>query len=368
MFGSTWNIEQLESIIKINKEYEKGKIVISELYGSLRNKHIPLLSARADYRIPECDIEDFKKYVQKARENDIEINYTCNAPLVNSVHEIFAAEEEYAKWFIFLEEIGVNRVTVANPLLLGIIDKYAFKLKIEISTIMHSSFATNLDYYQNYNIDRICPNIYLNRNWSFLKEYNRVAEQKGIEVQLLANEFCMYGSTPCFGVYRLACYTQSSFGGNEEMLYDNWPFNECAKARAKNPSSWLKAPFILPQHLHFYMRETGVFNFKISGRTNSIQHVNHLISAYMKQSYNDKLMKLWIEQGNQGISKFNVTVEELQEVNFFDRLLNKVDCNYDCAICRWCDEKYAEIKMKHDVLPIRLINEKSFCHPDRSIL
>ena len=256
--GCTWDIEQLDLIIELNKKYQDKKIRVSELYGSLRSSYIPLPSARPDYRIPNVNLEHFKEYVSKARDNNLGINYTCNGKFIESIEEIHRKESILGNAFKMLEDIGISNLTLSNPLLIEIAKKYC-EIPIDISTIIHPTFIANLPIYTEWDVDKVHVSIYLNRNIPYLRRYNDAAKRHNIKPCLLANEFCMFGRSPCLGILRDACYSCSSTGGNNEGYFANWPFARCHNARMENLVAWISAPFILPQYLRFYKKETDCY-------------------------------------------------------------------------------------------------------------
>lgn len=352
--GCTWDFEQLDLIIRLNKKHQDKNIRVSELYGSLRSSYIPLPSARPDYRIPNVNIDHFRRFVAKARDNNIGINYTCNGTFIGSIEEIHTTENVIGDSFKMLEEIGIFRLTLSNPLLIEIARAYCV-IPIDISTILHPTFIASLPTYSEWNVDKVHMNVYLNRNIQYLKKYNDAAQKYRIRPCLITNEFCMFGASPCSGILRDACYNCSTTGGNEKGYFSNWPFERCHTARMENPVAWLSACFILPQHLRFYRKETGISNFKITGRTNPIKYVTFLIETYLSENYQGELLKLWVDPGKSAKSQikkeFNVKVSELEYVDFFSRWFSNKhpQCDFSCGIgCNWCQEKWEEILKRRD--------------------
>lgn len=343
--GCTWDIEQLYRTIEKNQNTKCSDVKVASLYGSLRREFIDLSSVRPDFRIPKTDIKSFKEYINAANNNGIDIEYTVNAPLVESVEHIFIHEDHYVSLLKMLEDCGVRRFIMANPLLMEIAAKHT-KLPIKISTIMAASYISDLKYYKDLNTDAVCINIYKNRNLQFLKMYNKLAESYGISSELVANEFCMFGKSPCSDILRQACYNHSALGGNENKLYNNWPFGRCQQARLEDPSSWLRAPFILPQYMKFYSEMTGIHKFKITGRTNTVEHVDFLIDAYLSENYEGDLLNLYMQPNNDAVrERIDIQIACLEKVHFFDKWFSEDSnfCNYNCCECNWCDKKYKEV-------------------------
>jgi collagenase-like PrtC family protease len=352
--GCTWDRNQLLEIAELNDRFAPQGIRVAELYGSMRSQYTCVPSARPDFRIPDIGFDEFKVFVSMARSFSIGVNYTCNATLHCSVHELFCQRERLSAFFKRLEDMGVARLTISNPLLIEIACE-ACDLPMSISTIFHPNVISQIPVYSEWRADRICLDIYRNRDISFLRDFNRAATALGIAPVLIANEFCMYGNTPCHGILRQSCYEHSSLGGNEQQRFSGWPFSRCHAERMKHLHSWLQARFILPQHLDTYTRLTGIRHFKITGRTFSTPHVLKLIMHYLNKTFDEPLPVLWLDPGNpttdEILSAFDVTSTELEEVGFFRQWFEKDRiCDYACGFsCFYCEEKYAEIMNKRKV-------------------
>lgn len=349
--GCTWDRRLLDMIAELNEQHAKSGIQVTELYGSLKSHDTGVPSARPDFRLPQIDINEFRKYVLQARSLDIDVNYTCNATMHCSVEELFSKRQLFADFFKFLEDAGVARLTIANPLLIEIANA-SCKLPLDISTILHPNIIAQIPIYASWRADRVCLDIYRNRDISFLRDYNQTATTHGVAPVLIVNEFCMFGGAPCLGLLRQACYEHSSMGGNEFQRFANWPFSRCHTARMNSLYSWLQARFILPQHLATYTRLTGIRHFKITGRTFTTAHVLRLVSYYLSKEFDGPLPLLWVDPGNketEDIAKaFNITPKDLESVRFFARWFDDLQpCDYSCGVtCTYCRDKYEEIALK----------------------
>lgn len=347
VIGTSFKLEQLDRIIKKNKENKSVKV--KGVYGSLRSDVLFGKSARPDFRLAGTSISDFVKFVQKSNENSIEVNYTLNAPLIESVSYLYKKQTEIHSTIYLLQEIGIKRIIISNPLLISVIRDIS-NIPIEISCIMGSNNYGDIDIYDTWGVDTICLDIYKNRDIDFLKKYNSIAQKKKIDIQLIANEFCMYGDVPCSNIFRQSCYNHSALGGNPKNYFNGWPFKFCEQERLKSKVSWLKAPFILPQYMSFYETELGISNFKITGRTAIDQYMNFLLDIYFNQYYNGNLIDLWMNPANHKNlygTLPNIMIEDLQREGYFDKwfLPNSKGCKYECKVnCNHCYhfEKYVK--------------------------
>lgn len=340
--GTNFSQEQLKNFLHLN---ERGlPVKIASVYGSLRNSVMGIKSARPDFRIADTDLTTFEKFVQVARDNSIEIEYAANATLSTSVGQFAADKDKLINRFKYLESVGVRRVIVSNPLLMELISECT-DLKIKVSTILGINKPTALQYYSKYNVDNICPDIYINRNIPLLRQLCQEGQKYGIQMELLANEVCFYGDTPCNNVLRSTCYQHSSMGGNQEKLFSGWPFSRCQEERRKNPICWLKIPYILPQHIREYATLTGITRFKVSGRTNTTEYLLHIVEKYMTEKFDGEIEQLFMLPQNVAsakIGKFHVN--NLIRLKHFDKWLNgKSFCDYNCHVCKHCEGIYEKL-------------------------
>ncbi len=340
--GTNFDSNQLQFFIACNEKYKDVRI--DSVYGSLRSEQIDLASARPDFRLGTATAKEFERYVALAREHHIGVDYTANALLTMPVEVLHEKKNEIVQKFKYLESVGVERVIAANPLLMELITDYT-GLKIKCSTILGINRVSAIRYYAQYRVDSICPEIYVNRNIPLLAAMQKECENYGIHLELLANEVCMYGNAPCTNVLRTNCYLHSSFGGNEQQHFAGWPFSRCQKARRESPSSILKIPFILPNCLQDYERETGITHFKISGRTNTFAYLSSTVENYMAQTFDGRLEHLFmLPQNTQHAAPKTVSVQQLKYSGFFEKIFSKTaPCDYQCQNCGFCDSLYEKL-------------------------
>lgn len=333
--GTDFDKDVLSAIIEMNRTSQDAKV--TEVYGSLRTDVLDLPSARPDFRLSARTKLEFEQYVALARRNGITVNYAVNSPFSSSINTYHEQIGQTVSLLKYLEDVGVERIIVSNPLLMEIASEYT-DLRLKVSTIQGVNRASAIKYYAASNVDGICPDIYVNRNIPLLRSMSAEAEKHGIELELLVNEICLFGDTPCSNTLRTACYAHSSLGGNPDALFDNWPFERCQAERKKHPVCWLKIPYILPQYVAYYRERTGIRHFKISGRTNTHEYLLKTVRCYMDMDFKGRVQELFMLPGNHVDYDVDVSVEQLMNCGFFDTLLNSKECDYKCESCRFCDE------------------------------
>lgn len=294
--GINFDFNLIPLFKELNEKYEgKGKII--EVYGSDR-AHASL-AARPDFRLPDVSSEDIKRYVRELKELGIMFNYTMNSIFpYGSKKELLEHKQEVINFVKWLEDIGVYRITVANPIMLEIIRNEAkSNIKIEMSTIAHVDTVTQIKYYKDkYNVDKVCGNLLKNRDFDFLRAASDYCAKEGIIYEVMANEFCGVGgdnyATHC--IYRDSCYIchASNKTLDDANSFNEYPMKLCSNSRNQSPANWLKLRWIRPEDLRFY-NDIGIHHFKITGRTGSTRYIKQTIEAYMSEEFDGNLLNLW---------------------------------------------------------------------------
>ena len=345
--GTNFDLGLLDGIKTLNEKYE-NKIV--EVYGSDRAH--AFLAARPDFRLPEIEQNELIKYVSKANKINVAFNYTMNTIFPGSKDFLEQHLKEIENWIKFLENIGVYRITVANPLLLEIIRNVSKNIKLEISTIAHIDAVTQLKYYNlHYNVDKFCGNLIKNRSFKFLKSAGDWCKRNDCTYEVMVNEFCGVGgsdfATHC--LYRDSCYLFHSTNKTKEdaLKFNNFPMEYCMSSRKTDPCNWLRMRFVRPEDLKIY-NQFGINHFKITGRTGSTEYLLKVAEGYMSETWNENLLALWkpLEtiQSEESEVKFahseNIPNSKLN--GFISHWTN--DLNFDCAneicgeTCRYCHD------------------------------
>lgn len=343
VIGTNFSSEQLENFLFLNENFKDSTVY--SVYGSLKKDQIDLPSARPDYRLPAINKKTFEKYLEQLKENGIRFEYAVNGTLDLSAPDFFKKSKEYIITLKYLKEIGVDQLIISNPLFMKLASD-TVDIPIKVSTIMGVNNSNSISYYKDLNVNAICLDIYKNHNLPFLKNFCKTGIDNNIETELLVNEVCMFGDAPCSNFMRQACYANSTLGGNEEQVLDNWPFGICQKKREENPICWLKTTAILPQHIDTYFKLTGIKRYKISGRTNEKAYVKNIVRSFFEKKYTGGIKDFFsLPQNNLSSGSFNPTVSLLEDTGLYKNWLSlDCACDYDCERCGKCNTIYEKIQ------------------------
>lgn len=348
--GVNFDKKLLDEIIKVNSSFDNCKV--SELYGS--NKETAQLAARPEFRLPDVTMEEISQYVKKAARAGIDFNFTLNSfmPFGNK-KDLYNHRDEVVYLIHQLEEIGVKRITIANPLMLEIIRNHAKSdIEIEISTCMHIDTITQIKYlYEKYGVRKICNNLNKNRDFVFLEKASDYCNKNGIIFELMVNEFCGVGAngyaTHC--IYRDSCYMchATNISLADSLLFDNYPMNLCTHSRDTDVVNWLRMKWIRPEDIKIY-NQIGINHFKITGRTGSTDYIINTLKAYMSQNFEGNLLNLWkpLESIYNEVNEYDVQkmyVDNKKLDGFLDFWYHKKhNCDNEVCgeTCKYCEQFY----------------------------
>ena len=333
MVGMIYNEKYINLLTELNKEFELTKI--SAVYGSIRER--TLGSSRPTYRLPDVSKEEFATYVKKLNQIGVKFFYTANAMVVGPLSAVKTRLKDIYAFVDWLREIGVNNIIVANPLYLQILrDKYP-DLYLEASTIMRVRTITQIDALIKRGINKICLDIYKNRDFNFLARAQKLAHEYGVTLEVITNEFCDW---QCLD--RNSCYIQHSITEDDEhAVLKNYPMCNCIWNRSTKKGNWLRTPFILPEWLDDYTELTGINHFKVTGRTGTLEFMAKILSYYLRGS-ECFLEDLWFHLQNIWLQEktmkpgLNIQSKDLKGfLNYF--ITRNPDCERICKVdCNWC--------------------------------
>lgn len=371
--GYNFSGDLLPAIVTLNEKYA-GKSIINEVFGSIRSH--AWLAARPDFRLPDITLSELRHHVYELAHFDIVFNYTLNTINPGSRDEISMVKLDHV--LRDLVYCGINRVTVANPLLIELIRELTGDhFEIEISTVAHIDAVTQIQYlHEKYKLKKVCAGIHKNRSFRFLENAAKYCNDHGIELELLANEFCANGgkgeeggqpyTTHC--AYRDSCYQLHATDKTAEdtKLFGGYPMHHCMASRDTDPVNWLRTRFIRPQDLSVY-REVGITKFKISGRTGSLEYLEMVAEAYMSEDFKGNLLALWkpLETITNGVSELDhqhgahIPCDKLD--GFLDHWSKRkwFDCaNELCGTgCVLCHDWYNEHLAGNNLIPVVQVEE-----------
>lgn len=291
--GCNFDFDLINKVKDLNDQYSKNRI--SEFYGSERR--MAFLTARPSFRLPEISKDHLEEFVKQTRDIGVIFNYTCNTIFPGSKSFLMSKKDEIKDFVNYLWNIGVEQLTVSNPILMDLIREANDQIGLEVSTIMHIDAITQIKYLKEmYDINKVCGNLIKNRHIEFLKREAKYCNNNGINLELMVNEFCGVGgedyTTHC--VYRDSCYLYHATNESKEDAnsLNGYPMNYCISSRKTHPINWMRTRFIRPEDIPKY-EALGINHYKITGRTGTTNYLEELAKAYLSENWEGNLLSLW---------------------------------------------------------------------------
>ena len=356
--GCNFDFELINKVADLNEKY-KGKAEVKEFFAS-PSSAAPM-TARPDWRLPNISDKDFEKYVQLSLDKGILFNVVLNSiqPFMSKPSMVNHKEyiQNYVKW---LENIGVYRITFANPMMAMFIREVS-NIELEASCILHIDTPTQMKYlHETLGVNKFCNSILKNRSRDFLINCANYCNENNLILELLANEFCYNASadyaTHC--VYRDSCYLchATCKTKEESMMYNNYPMQYCMSSRNGNQEQWLRSRWIRPEDLKIY-NTIGINYFKVSGRTGGTPYIVKVLESYMNEKYEGNLLGLWkpLETIYNGKEESEQELIDNIPNEKLDGFINHwFDKNFECenqmcgTTCTYCRDFYNK-KIKGEV-------------------
>ena len=322
-------------------------MLIDTLYGCTSSN--PIGNAREPKRLQQLSNDQTLSFVGKARKLGMRFAWTINTSCVGNV-------DKYTEWWKenqgklkeYFQFLNPDFLIVAHPLIMILIRESGIDIPIEISTIADiqepKQVLALVDI--GINVKRICLPVHRNRDFKYLESMSAMCKELGIEVEVIANEFCFLDQCNCNGLFRHSCYDMNAHAHEGTAGNNKYPRDLCVMFRERDPANWLRAKWILPQHMRLY-EDIGINHFKITGRTHPTAFLAKILPYYMAREFKGNLLELWPHLQTINSEKFqdvqkklvaatSIPTDRLDE--FFRHVLHY--CTNDCYTCRFCHDFY----------------------------
>lgn len=333
--------EYPKMIYELNQKNHSGQV--KELYGSMRMSYSGLPTARPDFRIPHITWEYLEQYVAACHEYGLIFNYSMNASYLGKLSTVSGEYNALIEAIKKLEQIGVDRVTVAHPILLDIVCNHT-SLPIEISTIMGtSSLQAPYSLKAKYpNVNKICLGVDRNRDYGYLNQMKQICDELDIECEVMVSEFCMTTAlSSCTNTLRKACYDMHAMnmsqdeaqkginpdGTKQQKELKGFPWtgkNGCVFGRSNDEIMWAVSRTIWPNDMPKFLEITGINAVKVTTRTAPAHFAIELTERYASCKYDGPLAGLWLQlqvstnDKREDVEKFNKEQEKLSNITSYN--------------------------------------------------
>ncbi len=258
---------------------------VYEIFGKLTSDYFG--GGRPSFYLPEVNREKLERYVRKTHEHGIEFNYLLNASAM--ANQEFTREgqrnmEEILEW---LDEIGVDSVTVANAYFLRLVKRRHPRIKVRVSSHRYTDNARKVRFWVDNGADVIVVSeVNIHREFKVLESMQKAAG--GVELQLIVNNWCRQDCAIA-GNHAVGLSSASRKNGRGFPL--DYCSIVCNQLRLEQPVNYIRANWIRPEDLPVY-EDMGFHNFKIVERNTPTQILLERAKAYAERHYDGNLLDL----------------------------------------------------------------------------
>lgn len=342
---ANFKTEEIKEYDKLNKRYKDGGLYVKEFYGSLNPSEFGC--TKNPKNLPVVDLEKLKEYNEELKKYDFEFNYILNFLCYSGNEFNKKGIEKIVNFVKQLKNIGINKFTVANPVIANILGNIFDDIKISISVVNNVNTSLKVNTMANLkNVERMYISEDLIRDFDAIKLLKEEADNCNIELSTLLNSFCL-----------IECPYKTAHANVDGHLIDNktqdiphYFYSWCSLQKLKSPTEIMRLQWIRPEDIKLY-EEAGITNFKIAGR--ELTNCNFLMACecYMERHYDGNLMDLltvfsenfFNEIYNIDGIKLDGRLEKIKEYHI--RCRDFSNCK-NCNICRQFDSAISVNKEK----------------------
>ncbi len=260
---------------------------VYEIFGKLTSDFFG--GGRPSFYLPEIDKTELESYVRKTHNAGIEFNYLLNASAMDNLEYSKEGQRAMNHMLGWLDEIGVDSVTVANIFFLRLIKRRHPRLKVRVSSHRFTDSPRKVRFWAENGADYIVVNeVSIHREFDLLRTMNEAAQDAGVELQLIVNNWCRQ-ECAIAGNHAVALSNASQRGSKGFPL--DYCSVVCNRIRVNDPVNILRANWIRPEDLPLY-EEMGFHNFKIVERNTPTPILIQRAKAYSERRYEGNLMDL----------------------------------------------------------------------------
>ncbi len=258
---------------------------VYEIYGKLTSDYFG--GGRPSFYLPEVNKKKLEHFVNLAHQQNIGFNYLLNASTMANMEFTKEGQREMEALLEWLNDIGVDSVTVANVYFLRLVKRRYPRIKVRVSSHRYTDNARKVRFWVDNGADYIVVSeVNIHREFKVLETMKKAAGD--VELQLIVNNWCRQDCAIA-GNHAVGLSAASQRGGKGFPL--DYCSVVCNQLRLNEPVNYLRANWIRPEDLHLY-EDLGFHNFKIVERNTPTQILLDRVEAYHNRRYDGNLLDL----------------------------------------------------------------------------
>lgn len=230
------------------------------------------------------DRKDIEMAVRKAHDNHIEFNYLMNSSCMGNKEYTESTYQKIIENLDWVNDIGVDWVTIANPYIVEICKKRHPNIKISLSSFSMVESVQRAKFYDDLGVDEISVRENINRDFGLLKQMQQSVKCR---IQVIANQTCLYQCP-----YQFYHDNVMSHSSQRDTLLHSYSIDycilNCLSKKFSCPEEIIKSRWIRPEDLSVYEAE-GITKFKITDRVKSTDWLVNVVKSYHERKHEGNL-------------------------------------------------------------------------------
>jgi len=247
-------------------------------------------SGRPFFLMAKRDKSEIENFIRRVHDLNLKFTWLWNGECLGYFKFNSKEQTKALKELDWLDDMGVEYLTVTDPYLANFAKNYHPNLKLKVSVIAEvNSLTRALEWEEIIGHEGILTlSIMLNRNFPLLKE---IREKVKCDIELLTNDCCL-NECP----FRFFHYTECSHASQNhdclEGYYNDWATIACQNQKCFNVEQIIMSKWIQPSDLNKYI-DIGIDYFKISGRRYGTKWLYNALKAYSSKNINGNLGEIF---------------------------------------------------------------------------
>jgi collagenase-like PrtC family protease len=259
---------------------------VYEVFGKVTTDYAG--GGRPSFYLPKANKSTVERFVKKAHDKGIEFNYLINASCMGNAEYTREGNQKIRETLDWVDDIGVDSVTVGQIYLLQLVKRCYPRLKVRISAHRFTDSARKARFWEDHGADCIVLN-----ETAFAREFKAleaIRNSVSCDLSLIVNNSCRQD---CAIAATHACslsHGSQKRNGKTPLALD-YHMLFCLEYRLREPVNYIRANWIRPEDLHHY-ESMGFTNFKIVERNTPTPELLRRVHAYANRSYSGNFLDL----------------------------------------------------------------------------
>lgn len=243
-------------------------------------------SGRSSILIRDLDEAGVRDYIRRVHAKGWSFDYNVNAMCLGNKELHAEGRAEILEYLQWLDDLGIDAVTISVPLLVEIVKKYFPSLRVKISSYQKIRSVSAARRFEDLGADALVLSEHIQRDFRLLEAIRRAVQCKLV---LIANVGCIYD---CPNILTHAnCNSHSGAKGEPTTVFTETYQTYCTMKRLESTAELIKMRWIRPEDVARY-EDVGIDLLKIIDRHSTTDALAERVKAYYARSYEGNLLDL----------------------------------------------------------------------------